>query len=364
MKGHKATVLLVGFQESFTDHGVDVVGCRPRTLAKLGWLQVRWEVKARIDGLVRRGLADLVEAPDWCGLTAGIRLKVPVVVRCHGSETYFCKVLGKQPKAGTRIAEMAALRTCASAAAVSEYTAEITRSLFRLTTKPRVIYNGVDTDYFVPGQRRDGSQHTILYVGTLVRKKGVLDVARVFSRLCRRRHDLTLKVIGRDSRDKASGAGSMLGLMQGEMSEEARRRFLYLGEMPPEKIRDELQQAAVCVFPSYAEALPISWLEAMACGRPVVAYDIGWAREVIDSGRDGVLVPAGDVEGLETSLLSMIENPRRRVEFGEAARAKAVGKFGIKRMVNETLRWYGDVSSKQWSARADAAGRNRDSECA
>ena len=68
-------------------------------------------------------------------------------------------------------------------------------------------------------------------------------------------------------------------------------------------------------------------VEAMAAGRPVVAYDQGGVSELIDHGRTGFLCPPGDVEAIVGALAALVSDPRRAVAMGAAARDDALARF-------------------------------------
>ena len=88
-------------------------------------------------------------------------------------------------------------------------------------------------------------------------------------------------------------------------------------------------QAGVYCLPSKNEGLPMSVLEAMAHGIPVVATPVGGIPQVIRDGVDGYLVGVDDVEALSAALLCLAQNPGRRAEMGAAARRKIEREFGI-----------------------------------
>ena len=104
-----------------------------------------------------------------------------------------------------------------------------------------------------------------------------------------------------------------------------------------------MRRAAVCVFPSYAEALPLSWLEAMACGRPVAAYDVGWAPELVRSGEDGLLVPLGKTRALAEAVAAVLSDPALGRSLGEAARARVETDFSADSVARRTAEWYASL---------------------
>ena len=81
-------------------------------------------------------------------------------------------------------------------------------------------------------------------------------------------------------------------------------------------------------------------VEAMACGVPVVATATEGAREIVEDGADGLLVPIGDVDALASAVASLLEDGARRRAFGERASASARARFDLARMVEATERVY------------------------
>jgi glycosyltransferase involved in cell wall biosynthesis len=131
------------------------------------------------------------------------------------------------------------------------------------------------------------------------------------------------------------------------LSLRARARVEYLGVRPYAEVQDYVRQAAVCVFPSYAEAMPLSWLEAMACVKPVVAYDIGWASEVVAHERTGLLVPLGDVEKLSAAIVRLLCDGALRNHFGAAGRRQVEAKFSAQAVAKQSVAWYRNVINEQ-----------------
>lgn len=90
-----------------------------------------------------------------------------------------------------------------------------------------------------------------------------------------------------------------------------------------------LAKADLFVLSSRSECLPISILEAMASGLPVVATDVGGVAELVDEGRTGRLVPAGDPEAMARGLADLLGDRAQRKAMGSAARARATDSFNL-----------------------------------
>ncbi len=84
---------------------------------------------------------------------------------------------------------------------------------------------------------------------------------------------------------------------------------------------------------SHNEANPVSILEAMSVGKPVVATDVGSIHEAVADGRTGYLVPPGDATALSARLVELLEDPLRAQEMGAAAREAVVENWSVEAMV-------------------------------
>jgi glycosyltransferase involved in cell wall biosynthesis len=286
---------------------------------------------------------DVVEAHDWLGPSAGLRVPCPVVIRCNGSATYFAHILGEKVRWSTRVLETAALREADSIASVSRFTADVTKRLFGLNDTFRVIPNGIDLARFRAVSLEESEPDLVLYFGTVVRKKGVLDLCRAFSIVATRHPQSRLLVVGRDSADRLTGSPSTWALCEETLSEEARKRTTYVGPKPYDCIQEYVRKAAVCVFPSHAEALPLAWMEAMACAKPVVASNIGWATEMIEDGVSGILLHPADHEAWADAIIGILRDRDRAVALGTAARRVVEERFASEVVMEQSVKWYQEV---------------------
>jgi glycosyltransferase involved in cell wall biosynthesis len=107
-----------------------------------------------------------------------------------------------------------------------------------------------------------------------------------------------------------------------------------------EKTRALLDEIDIFVLPSRLEGLPLSILEAMTAGRPVVATDVGSVTEAVVEGTTGLVVPAGEVGPLRDALEQLAEDPEQRKRMGEAGRRRALELFTTDRMARDFERVY------------------------
>jgi glycosyltransferase involved in cell wall biosynthesis len=114
--------------------------------------------------------------------------------------------------------------------------------------------------------------------------------------------------------------------------------FEFMGNR--EDIPSLLAEATFLVHTSDSEGCPNVVMEAMACGRAVVATEVGDIPLLIEDGKTGFIVPRGDEEALATHIATLISSRDLCRRMGNAGRAKAEQEFGLARLVTETLNVY------------------------
>ena len=194
------------------------------------------------------------------------------------------------------------------------------QALRRVLPEGRVLL--IDNGVPVEGRpERDGDHEPprILYVGLLTPRKGVLDLLAA-SRLLRERgvdHETWL-LGGTPDEGPAAEAEVRAGL-------DGSARLL--GTRPPEQMPAEFAAADVFCLPSWWEAMPLSVLEAMATGLPVVATDVGDVGRSVADGVTGFVVPVRNPEKLADALEPLLSDPELRHRMGKAGRERVVEMF-------------------------------------
>lgn len=366
-------VLVYGQKEEgvFDDNGIIVQQIQNVKFKGLSWVFTRKKIEQIINTLYDNSVIDLVEAPDWTGITSFIQpKKCPIVIRLNGSDTYFCHLDNRPVKWINKFHEKRALKKADGLLSVSQFTADLSNTIFGLKKKFTIIPNSIDVDLFdknndninvnsneneqqilstpsFPLLCRGVGGEDILYFGSLIRKKGLLELPLIFNEVIKKKPDAKLILVGRDVADTISGKPSTWQMMQELFTNEALKRVSYLGSVPYTEIQKQIEQASICVFPSFAEALPVSWIEAMALQKPVVATNIGWASEVIDDGLNGFLVYPTNHKEYANKILELIENTDLQKQFGIAARKKIEEKFSMKIVAQQSLAFYKSIIESQ-----------------
>lgn len=350
-EGCSVRVLVYGQNEDFTfdDNGICIQKIKNIKVKGLSWYFTRKKIERLINELYLDKQIDLVEAPDWTGITSFIETeKCPIVIRLNGSDTYFCHLDKRPVKWINKFHEKRALLKADGLLSVSQFTADLTTELFGLKKEFTIIPNGIDTENFnvdsvtslIPPSGVGG----VLYFGSLIRKKGLLELPFIFNELIKLNPEAKLILIGKDVSDISTGSSSTWRLMRELFTETALKQVSYLGSVPYDQIQNHINEAAVCVFPSFAEALPVSWIEAMAMQKAIVASSIGWATEVIDDGLNGFLVNPRNHEEYAKKINILLTDVALRHSFGHSARKKVIQKFSVNQVAQQSLVFYKQFS--------------------
>lgn len=339
-------VLVYGQKEDavFYDNGVLVQQIKNIKLKGLSWFLTRKKIEKIINKLHSDNKIDLVEAPDWTGITSFIKPKsCPLIIRLNGSDAYFCHLDNRPVKWINRYHEKRALKNADALLSVSKFTADLTNAVFGLTKEYTIIPNPINSKLFQSNNNNEEQKNNILYFGSLIRKKGLLELPFIFNKVIENNPKAKLVLVGKDVSDIVSGHQSTWQMMQNLFSLKALKNVEYLQSVPYSEIKEKIQQATVCVFPSFAEAFPVSWLEAMAMEKAVVASDIGWAKEMIDDGISGFLVNPQNHELFANKINSFLNDEKLRFDMAKAARIKVENCFDIKVIAKQNIKFYTQI---------------------
>jgi glycosyltransferase involved in cell wall biosynthesis len=283
----------------------------------------------------RRGEIDFVEAPDWAGWTAGWRgLGVPVIIRLHGSASYFAAEMGHDTPRILGWLERTAVRGADFRCSVSHYTARRTAALFALRELDPVLYNPVE----LPNHRASGprSRHRVVFSGTLTRKKGIGTLMQAWPSVVAAVPEAELHVYGKSVAWEGAGAMTAAAL-------EAPFRgasVVWHGHVPRPRLLEALGEARVAVFPSYAEAFAMAPLEAMACGCPTIYTRRGSGPELAEDGREVVLVDPDDPGEVARAIIRLLRDDVFASHLGAAGQALVRLRYSLESLIRENETFY------------------------
>ena len=259
----------------------------------------------RLSRLKREGRLDAIDAhfgyPDGYAATLlGRWLKVPVTITLRGTEQRHAQDAVLAPRLKQ------ALQRASEVFAVSQSLRQIALALGIAGDKVHVVGNGVDLHKFSPLPRDEARRAlglapqapVLVSVGGLVERKGFHRVIELLPALRQRWPGLTYLVVGGPSPEGDMGAELQRQVTALALDDAVR----FLGPLPPERLREPLSAADLFVLATRNEGWANVFLEAMACGLPVVTTAVGGNAEVVCRAELGTVVPFGDAERLSQAL--------------------------------------------------------------
>jgi len=198
-----------------------------------------------------------------------------------------------------------------------------------------VVYNGTDTNLFTPGPVREQTP-TILIVGNLLAGKGHELVLRAFDRLKDSHRGLQCRMIGEGAdRDRFAALARDLGIGD---------RVHFLGRQSRIEVAEAMRNCTVLALPSRYEGLGCVYLEAMACGKPVIACRGQGIDEIIQHGSNGWLIPVDGLEELIQGMQVLLSDAELRARIGEAARQAILDELTLSRQAENLATIYEEVA--------------------
>ncbi|SFZ92934.1 Glycosyltransferase involved in cell wall bisynthesis [Flaviramulus basaltis] len=345
-KGVKASVFVYAQKEDavFNEDKVKIHLIKKRSYKFMGWFWHRKYIEKYLNSYIVSESIDAVEAPDWTGITAFMRFKVPLIIRFHGSDAYFCKLDKRKQKFKNFLFEKWALKNASAYIAPTAFAGIETQKIFGLNKKKiKTIHYGLQLKDFKNETPLIYNRTTIIYIGTIIRKKGVLELAEIFNKVIESNPEAQLILIGNDSPDLKTGISSTYTLVKSLFSNEAKKNVNYLGKIPYSEVKNHIKNAHLCVFPSFAETLGMVTIESMALQKPVVNTSIGWAQELIDNGVNGFLVHPTDIDFYAQRILELLNDESMSGKVGIAAREKVEALFDIDKIADINIGYYKSI---------------------
>jgi glycosyltransferase involved in cell wall biosynthesis len=267
------------------------------------------------------------------GILAAVMARVPAVVAT--AQIYF-----ELPKKPLLQMQPRLIATCVDRyIAVSRAVADQLCNDFRIpASKVQVVHNGIPAGHF------NGPASPLLRAA-LTRGKAqsiVLMVGRLDDKQKGQRYLIEAAAQVPEAMFVLAGEGPDRGALEGQARAlGVDNRVLFLGYR--EDIPDLLACCEVFVLPSLFEGLPLSILEAMAAGKPVIASAIGGNDEIIAHGENGLLVPQADPAALAGAIRAVLSDPALARRLAEAGRSRVRREFAVETMVESVTRVYDEL---------------------
>jgi len=341
------------YSPRFREHGIEFV---PISLARKTFNPLRaWTTVNRLRSILRELWPDVLHTstlrPNVYGALAGWLAGVPVIVcTVEGLGTLYTNhdLKTRLLRWGVEQTTRLALRAADAIIFLNpdDQSYYLSQKLCRPEQARLIVSAGIDVKAFSPDrfsleerqrlrQERGLSPETVVVtmIARLIAPKGVREFLQAAERL---NGKARFVLIGEPD------PGNFDSLTWEEIQAYVRRGLV----LAPGWQNDVLPWLAITdvfVLPSYREGTPVTVLEAMAMGLPVVATDVPGCREAVVAGETGFLVPPRNVDELVQAIRKLVEDPALRRRMGQAGRARAVQRFAIERITAQYLDLYAEL---------------------
>ena len=265
------------------------------------------------------------------------------VIQAHGLDLIYRRLLYQQLCVRW-------LKSCDGVVANSRYTAQLAQLKGVPADRIAVISPGVRLERFskptdVAANKRawgvEGKK-TILFVGRLAKKKGVKEfIEKSLSQVLREIPEVCFVIVGDNPSDSLAHREDAMTEIKAAISKNGLESHVHLlGPQSDDQVSQLYQACDLVVLPALdvkedVEGVGIVLLEAGAAGKPVVATRIGGIPDAVEDGKSGILVEAGDYNGLSRSVIALLTSEESRSAMGEYARRRVQQSFCWERIVEK-----------------------------
>ncbi len=217
---------------------------------------------------------------------------------------------------------------------------ELIRYLNVPEKKIKTIYHGIDTNRFHPKAKLakcpislPSGRPILLFTGRFVATKGINTILKAVPTVIKQFPNALFVFVGGGNYEPYQSYLVMMGVPQ--------RNFLFYGYVADYyDLPAVYSRSTITLAPTIYEPLGIRILEAMSCGKPVIASRIGGITEIIEHGKNGLLISPGDYVSLANAIVSLLSDGDLLTSMGKKARQRVIENFSVDRMARETFEFY------------------------
>ncbi len=213
---------------------------------------------------------------------------------------------------------------------------------FMARDKVRIIPNGIPAVFHTAAVAPAQDATTVVYLSNMAIAKGWRVLFRAAETVCRQRPQVNFAFYGSPTADTSQEEiEATFG------ASDFRDRIQFYGYVEGKAKERAFSSAHIFCFPSFNEAFPLTVLEAMSYGLPIIASDVGAVREAVDDYRGGVLVPANNEQELVAALLRLVDDPEARTRMGEHNRAAYEQSFTDKAYARRWMEFFHELEERE-----------------
>jgi glycosyltransferase involved in cell wall biosynthesis len=310
-------------------------------------------VHRKLKKVIQEKGSEIVEAPEYRAeafFFSRTKKRIPLVVRLHTPHIVTEEVTGIKPDSYSRIVRWMEKETVAHADLVtspSRSLAELCQDKMQVKKSFSVIPNPIDTSRFIRKGYRDRlSTQVILHVGKFQDLKNTKVLIQALPEVLKKFPQAKLRLIGSDTltgpcrssyRQMVEGLAHELGV---------RDKVEFSDMMPRKELLEHYQQARLTVVPSLFENFPFTCLEAMSCGCPVIASNVGGLPEMIEDGVSGFLFQPDNKKELAEKIVALLSDPALAESMGNEAAIRVRRYYSQEVIIPQVLNVYRQLAGK------------------
>jgi len=369
--GHEVHIVCqaVGGQRDFVDKGVFVhrVGRNPKRYSLLARVDYSIHAWLKLREIIKRYDIEIVEASYWGAeaLLYSLKKRTPLVVRSHTSALDIIRT-----KTYSGIKELLSLKILSYLEDFSAKRADrvianskgvYTRLINRLHIAPErvdIVWHAVDTSKYryIESDIRERlaiprEVPMVLFVGRLEARKGIHVLCQAIPQILRSMPKVKFVLVGRDTNTAPDG-----GSVKSHINEQARNNgfrdnLVFIDFLPEDELLKLYSACDLVISPSLHESFGLVVVEAMACGKPVVATSTGIVPELGLDGKGGIVVEPGDAVGLAEAIIKMLSLDEKDIELVAGKNRELVETgFSISAWVDKVVGVYNKALSNRRSS--------------
>jgi glycosyltransferase involved in cell wall biosynthesis len=303
--------------ETEIDEGV-VIYRLPKSKAKFAkFIFNSNRIKDKLIEINSREPIDVLEGSELSFAFLPKRTSYKKVIRMHGGHHFFSVTLEKKTTFWRSYQEITSFKKADALIAVSNFVGQKTKELLNFKLPFITIYNFIDLEKFSKQKDQSVKKYSILFIGTICKKKGVKELLEAFEIV-----------------------GSYTEYVKTFISEDNRDAIVFHGVVPNAEIPTMINSAQVCVYPSHSESFGLTLIEAMAIEKPIVASRIPPFEEIMSSDISGLFCDPFSPNDIAEKLIELLTDDAKGLEMGINARKEVLQKFNSENIVQENINFY------------------------
>lgn len=346
LKSQGARVTVLGIypdidsSKTSLENSIQVIRLKSSRIPKIRALLDAYHLTKEISEIHRSDSISLIDGPELSYALLGKLPPIPLVIRMHGGHHFFRTLLGMKKRKLTSLLEKRSFDRADSFCAVSEFVAIETQKLLGIEDRQvEIIPNSVNTDLFSPQPEIQPQKGLIVFVGTLTKKKGLIELIQAMPMVRKVVDTAHLWIIGRDTIDDETRK-SFRSKLESIIDPSCYDHIRFIEPVSNDQLPLHLAQAEVCAFPSHMESFGRVYIESMAMEKAVVAPNIGPSIHIIQDGITGLLCDPFDPRSIAAQIVKALSNPELRKRLGTQARKWVIENYSNEVLIEKNVRFY------------------------